>query len=135
MDNVIKIGEGIYTKASNGYTLEKVLFGMKFIDKIHGNPRNASLQELVDTYNFLKNTNETPIGCKPCQMTKFWMGINNYVKYGKMTLLATNKCTEDDFVLNKEESELPIENEEQRLVGVTKRGRKKKTDVEDTDKQ
>lgn len=40
-------------------------------------------------------------GCKPCQATKFYNGIQNYAYFGELTLINNNVCTKDDLDLDK----------------------------------
>lgn len=89
--------QNISVASSNGYTLEKVQKGQEFLLHYGKDRKNVTLDEIVDMYNYLRNTNEKPRSCKPCALQKYLLGIENYVKYGKLTLINTNKASESDF--------------------------------------
>lgn len=118
--------------AKNGYRMDKVLKAKEYLDEIGSNRRNFNAERLVDMYNDIKGTNEKAIGCKPCAMNKFYNGIENYYKYGRLTLITNGLASEEDFEKKTPEivEEKPIENAENRLVGVeeekpkTKKGKK-----------
>lgn len=98
----------------NGYTLENVLKAKQYLKEIGSNQRRFDFARLVTMYNDLKGTNESTSGCK-CQSAKYYNGIQNHFKYGKMTLIANGVATEEDFADEKKVEE-PIENEENRIV-------------------
>ena len=104
--------------AKNGYRMDKVLKAKEYLEEIGGNRRNFNPERLVEMYNDIKGTNEKAIGCKPCAMNKFYNGIQNYFTYGKLTLITNGLATEADFEKKKVEEEKPIENAENRLIGV-----------------
>ena len=104
--------------AKNGYRMDKVLKAKEYLDEIGGNRRNFNPERLVQMYNDIKGTNEKAIGCKPCAMNKFYNGIQNYYTYGKLTLITNGLATEADFETKKVEKKKPIENAENRLIGV-----------------
>jgi len=104
--------------AKNGYRMDKVLKAKQYLDEIGGNRRNFNPERLVEMYNDIKGTNEKAVGCKPCAMNKFFNGIQNYYTYGKLTLITNGLATEADFETKKVEEEKPIENAENRLIGV-----------------
>lgn len=81
----------------NGYTVEKVLRAKKYLREIGMNKRTFPMERLVEMYNDIKNTNEVAQGCRPCQATKFYNGIKNYVTYGELTLINNGVATESDL--------------------------------------
>ena len=85
----------------NGYTVEKVLRAKKYLREIGMNKRTFPMERLVEMYNDIKNTNEVAQGCRPCQATKFYNGIKNYVTYGELTLINNGVATESDLDENK----------------------------------
>ena len=97
----------------NGYTLEKVKLAKKYLDEIGSNKRNFDFKRLVQMYNEVYGTNESASGCK-CQSPKYYNGLMNYIKFGKLTLINNGLATEEDFE-TKEEAQ-PIENAENRIV-------------------
>lgn len=97
----------------NGYTLENVLKAKQYLKEIGSNQRRFDFARLVTMYNDLKGTNESTSGCK-CQSPKYYNGIQNHFKFGKMTLIANGVATEEDFADEKKVEE-PIENEENRI--------------------
>ena len=97
----------------NGYTFEKVMKAKQYLDEIGSNKRNFPFDRLVKMYNDVLGTNESPSGCK-CQSPKFFNGIQNFYKFGKLTLINNGIATEEDFA-KKEEKPQPIENAENRI--------------------
>ena len=81
----------------NGYTVEKVLRAKKYLREIGMNRRTFPIEKLVEYYNDIKGTHETAVGCRPCQATKFYNGIKNYVTYGELTLINNGVATESDL--------------------------------------
>ena len=112
--------ENISIAKKNGYTYEKVMKAKQYLEEIGSNRRTFPFETLVDYYNELYNTNESKQGCK-CQGSKYYIGISNYFKYGKLTLINNGLATESDFELKKEEPQ-PIENAENRIKGVVEEG-------------
>lgn len=104
----------ISVSSVNGYTLENVLKAKQYLKEIGSNQRRFDFARLVTMYNDLKGTNESTSGCK-CQSAKYYNGIQNHFKFGKMTLIANGVATEEDFADEKKVEE-PIENEENRIV-------------------
>lgn len=98
----------------NGYTYEKVMKAKKYLEEIGSNRRNFPFDKLVTYYNDVMGTNERASGCK-CQAPKYYNGLQNYFKYGKLTLINNGLATEDDFEDKKEETPAPIENAENRI--------------------
>ena len=94
---------------SNGYTLEKVLKAKQYIEEIGSNKRNFPFKKLVEYYNELTGMNDSPSGCS-CQSPKYYNAIQNYYKYGKLTLINSGKASEEDFILKQEEVEPIAEN-------------------------
>lgn len=97
----------------NGYTFEKVMKAKQYLDEIGSNKRNFPFDRLVKMYNDVLGTNESPSGCK-CQSPKYFNGIQNFYKFGKLTLINNGIATEEDFA-KKEEKPQPIENAENRI--------------------
>ena len=98
--------------AKNGYTLEKVLKAKKYLEEIGSNKRNFPFEKLVQYFNELHGTNDSTNGCR-CQSPKYYNGIANFYKYGKLTLINNGLATEEDFEMKKEAE--PIENEANRI--------------------
>lgn len=78
-------GRNISVSSRNGYTVDKVLEAEKYLKEIGSNKRNFPFEKLVKMYNDLLGTNESPNGCR-CQAPKFYNGIANFAKYGRLTL-------------------------------------------------
>ena len=60
-------------------------------------------------YNDVKGTNEKSVGCKPCQATKFYNGLQNYAYFGELTLINNGICTKDELDINKVVEEVKVE--------------------------
>ena len=90
-------GANVSVAAINGYTKENVIKAKRYLREIGNDRRNFPIQKLVDMYNEIKGTNEKAVGCKPCQATKFYNGIQNYAYFGELTLVNNNKCTKDEL--------------------------------------
>lgn len=105
----------ISVASKNGYTLEKTKLAKRYLDEIGSNKRTFDFKRLVEMYNSLLGTNEVASGCR-CQSPKFYNGIQNYYKYGKLTLINSGIATESDFEDKKEEAPIPIENAENRII-------------------
>lgn len=102
----------ISVSSVNGYTFENVMKAKQYLDEIGQNKRTFPFARLVQMYNELKGTNDSEQGCK-CQSPKYYNGIQNYFKFGKMTLIANGVATEEDFTTVKKED--VIENAENRI--------------------
>lgn len=96
-----KTGANISVAQVNGYTKEKVIKAKKYLKEIGNNRRTFDVTRLVEMYNDIKGTKEKAAGCKPCQTTKFYNGIQNYAYFGELTLINNNVCTKDDLDLDK----------------------------------
>lgn len=96
-----KTGANISVAQVNGYTKEKVIKAKKYLREIGNNRRTFDVTRLVEMYNDIKGTKEKAAGCKPCQATKFYNGIQNYAYFGELTLINNNVCTKDDLDLDK----------------------------------
>lgn len=94
---------------ANGYTLDKVLKAKKYIEEIGTNKRNFPFEKLVTYYNELLGTHDSTSGCR-CQSPKYYNGIQNYYKYGKLTLINSGKASEEDFIIKEAEPEKIAEN-------------------------
>lgn len=103
----------ISVSAKNGYTMEKVLLAKQYLKEIGKNKRHFDFKRLVGMYNEVFGTSESPSGCS-CQSPKYYNGIANYFKYGKLTLINNGLATEADFEDRAEEAE-PIDNAEKRI--------------------
>ena len=97
----------------NGYTYEKVIKAQGYLKEIGSNRRAFPFDKLVRYYNDILGTKDSEQGCK-CQAPKYYNGIANYVKFGKLTLINNGLATEEDFTDKKVEE--PIENAENRIV-------------------
>ena len=93
-------GATISVAQVNGYTKEKVIKAKRYLREIGTNRRNFPTERLVEMYNDVKGTNEKAVGCRPCQATKFYNGIQNYAYFGELTLINNNKCTKDELDLD-----------------------------------
>lgn len=102
----------ISVSSVNGYSLPKVKKAKQYLDEIGQNKRTFPFARLVQMYNELKGTNDSEQGCK-CQSPKYYNGIANYFKFGKMTLIANGAATEADFEDKKAED--VIDNAENRI--------------------
>ena len=98
--------------SKNGYTYEKVMKAKKYLEEIGSNKRTFPFETLVAYYNDLLGTHELATGCK-CQSPKYFNGISNYFKYGKLTLINNGIAKEEDFEIKEETP--GIENEENRI--------------------
>lgn len=90
----------------NGYTYEKVMKAKQYLEEIGSNKRNFPFDKLVTMYNEIMGTHDSTTGCR-CQSPKYYNGIQNYFKYGKLTLINNGLATESDFEI-KEETPQPI---------------------------
>lgn len=110
--------ENISIHAKNGYTYEKVMLAKQYLDEIGQNKRNFPYERLVEMYNEIYNRNAKADGCK-CQSPRYLNGIQNFYKFGKITLIANGLATEEDFEkTNEERLQEVIENKENRIKGV-----------------
>ena len=98
--------------SKNGYTYEKVMLAKKYLEEIGSNRRNFPFDKLVTYYNDVMGTNDSTQGCK-CQSPKYYNGLQNYYKYGKLTLVNNGLAREEDFEIKEETPE--IENAEERI--------------------
>jgi len=94
-------GANISVAQVNGYTKENVIKAKRYLREIGKDRRNFPIERLVQMYNDIKNTNEKPQGCQPCQITKFYNGIQNYAYFGELTLINNNRCTKDELDIDK----------------------------------
>lgn len=94
-------GANISVAQVNGYTKENVIKAKRYLREIGKDRRNFPVERLVQMYNDIKNTNEKPQGCQPCQITKFYNGIQNYAYFGELTLINNNRCTKDELDIDK----------------------------------
>lgn len=143
-----KNGNNISVSSVNGYTAEKVLKAERYLKEIGSNQRSFPMERLVEMYNDIKGTKERAQGCKPCQATKFFNGIQNYAYYGRLTL--QNRGIDLDAVVEetkdlsyKEQAEAikevdaPEENQKMSVKERLEKARaakKAKKDAEDSDK-
>ena len=121
-----KDGREIVVAEVNGYTVEKVIKAKEYLKEIGSNRRNFPIERLVEMYNEIKGTRETPVGCKPCAANKYYLGLQNYVTYGEITLINNGVATKEELdiekPINKKEEEEIVEDKP-----VKKAGRPKKT--------
>ena len=96
-----KTGANISVAQVNGYTKEKVIKAKKYLKEIGNNRRTFDVTRLVEMYNDIKGTKEKAAGCKPCQASKFYNGIQNYAYFGELTLVNNKVCTKDDLDWDK----------------------------------
>ena len=96
-------GRNVSVSSVNGYSVKKVLKAKEYLKEIGENRRNFPVERLVEMYNDIKGTREKAVGCKPCQANKYYMGLQNYVTYGEMTLINNGIATKDDLNLELQE--------------------------------
>lgn len=114
-----KTGRNISISAVNGYTAEKVRKAEEYIKEIGGNTRTFPLQRLVEMYNDIKGTHEKAPNCR-CQFSKYYMGIQNYITYGRLTLSA-NGINVDDVQQEEPKVEEPVVVEETKVEEAPKK--------------
>lgn len=93
-------GATISVAAKNGYTKSGVIKAKRYLKEIGNDRRNISVERLVEMYNDVKKTNEKAVGCKPCQATKYYNGLQNYAYFGELTLINSGVCTKEDLDLD-----------------------------------
>lgn len=94
-----KTGANISVASVNGYSKDKVILAKRYLKEIGSNRRTFPIERMVEMYNEVKGTKEKAQGCKPCQATKYFNGLQNYAYFGELTLINTNKCTKDELDL------------------------------------
>ena len=97
----------------NGYTVAKVKKAIAFVKKAN---RKTPLNDYLQMYNYLKDTNEVVRGCNSCAYTKYKLAVERYAKYGYLTLINTGtdpSLLDADLVETKEDEH--IENEKERI--------------------
>lgn len=94
-------GANVSVAQINGYTKDNVIKAKRFLKEIGSDRRSFPIERLVEMYNEVKGTHEKAVGCKPCQATKYYNGLQNYAYFGELTLVNNNKCTKDDLDLDK----------------------------------
>ena len=97
----------------NGYTEEKVKKAIEFVKKAN---RRTPLNDYLEMYNYLKDTNEVVRGCNSCAYTKYKLAVERYAKYGYLTLVNTGtdpSLLDTDLVETKESEH--VENEKERI--------------------
>lgn len=90
-------GRSIAVSKNNGYTVEKVQKAVEFVK--HANRRGTKLEDYLSMYNYLRDANETLPNCKSCGFAKYIAAVENYAKYGYLTLVASGI---DERILNGE---------------------------------
>lgn len=84
----------------NGYSVAKVILAKRYLKEIGQNRRTFPIERLVSMYNEVKGTKEKAQGCKPCQATKYYNGLQNYAYFGELTLVNNNVCSREDLDLD-----------------------------------
>lgn len=111
-------GATVSVASKNGYTKANVIKAKRYLKEIGSDRRNFPIERLVQMYNDVKGTNEKSQGCKPCQATKFYNGLQNYAYFGELTLVNNNICTKDELDIDKINEEVkveePVEEEEKK---------------------
>lgn len=102
-------GATVSVASKNGYTKANVIKAKKYLKEIGSDRRNFPIERLVQMYNDVKGTNEKSVGCKPCQATKFYNGLQNYAYFGELTLINNGICTKDELDINKVVEEVKVE--------------------------
>lgn len=95
-----KTGANVSVASVNGYSKDKVILAKRYLKEIGSNRRTFPIERMVEMYNEVKGTKEKAQGCKPCQATKYFNGLQNYAYFGELTLINTNKCTKDELNLD-----------------------------------
>ena len=90
-------GNNISVAQINGYSKDNVIKAKRYLKEIGTDRRNFPIERLVQMYNDVKGTNEKAQGCKPCQATKYYNGLQNYAYFGELTLINNNKCTKEEL--------------------------------------
>lgn len=80
-------GRSIAVSANNGYTIEKVQKAVEFVK--HARRRSTKLEDYLNMYNYLRGANDTIPNCKVCGSAKYIASVENYAKYGYLTLVAS----------------------------------------------
>jgi predicted ribosome quality control (RQC) complex YloA/Tae2 family protein len=75
----------------------------KYLREIGTDRRNFPVEKLVQMYNDIKGTNEKAVGCKPCQISKFYNGLQNYAYFGELTLINNGKATKEELDIVRQE--------------------------------
>ena len=111
---VIRNGKhNIAVSSINGYTVEKVKKAIEFVKKAN---RRTPLNDYLQMYNYLKDTNEVVRGCNSCAYTKYKLAVERYAKYGYLTLVNTGtdpSLLDTDLMETKEVEH--VENEKERI--------------------
>lgn len=133
-----KDGRNVSVAECNGYSVEKVRKAKQYLREIGKDRRNFPIERLVDMYNDIKGTMYKPTGCKPCQASKYYVGLQNYVTYGELTLINNGKATEEDLNIDIKVEEEPKEEEVAKLTPAERmakaREAKKKKKEEENDR-
>ena len=95
-----KTGANVSVASVNGYSKDKVILAKRYLKEIGSNRRTFPIERMVEMYNEVKGTKEKAQGCKPCQATMYFNGLQNYAYFGELTLVNTNKCTKDELNLD-----------------------------------
>ena len=138
-----KDGRNVSVSSVNGYTAEKVLKAEEYIKEIGGNIRTFPLERLVEMYNDIKGTKDKVPSCR-CQASKYFMGLQNYITYGRLTLAANGIDIDAKEEEIKEEEVVNEEPKEEEKVKLTpsermakareaRKLKKENKDVEDKD--
>lgn len=137
-----KTGSNVSVASINGYTAEKVLKAEEYLKEIGGNTRAFPLDRLVEMYNDIKGTNDRVPSCR-CQASKYYMGLQNYVTYGKLTLAANGidiyskeepkDVAPEEEVKEDEEVEKKKLTVAERMAKAREARKKKKEDAESKD--
>lgn len=137
-----KTGANISVASVNGYTAEKVLKAEEYIREIgKGGMRNFPIARVVEMYNDIKGAKDAVPSCR-CQFSKYYMGLQNYATYGRLTLAANgidvDKVEEvkEDEVIKEEEVQVeePVKlSPSEKMKKAREAKKKKQEDVEDKD--
>lgn len=137
-----KDGRNISVSSVNGYTAEKVLKAEEYIKEVGGNIRTFPLERLVEMYNDIKGTKDKVPSCR-CQASKYFMGLQNYVTYGRLTLAANGidvdakeEVVEEEVVNEEVNEDVPKKltpAERMQKAREARKLKKESKDVEDKD--
>ena len=94
-------GRNIAVSGTNGYTVEKVAKAIEFVK--HATRRGTKFEDYLNMYNYLRDTNEVLPNCKVCGAAKYIAAVENYAKYGYLTLI--NQGVDPDLLNGKKKQD------------------------------
>lgn len=94
-------GHNISISSLNGYSVDRYWIAKDYLHKVGTNRRNLDVNELIKVYNTVKQTNVSIGSCKPCSVSKYYNGLQNYVKYCEILFKANGIDYSRTFVDEK----------------------------------